>query len=382
MRGRAFLVFSALTVLAAALSGGCIYTSNVVFPTNDTALYCFYDDSTKSSYLYRIDLNKRRAELIEQFEQPVFAISLSQDREALLYYELFESMDSGDGDEKVDDTLTLNRIGADDLADYTKAELIRSFKVNGEAGTVFASSFGAARIAPSSDNKGAFVNYVEDENLIVLCKVDFETGGVTVIDRGIVLYPKLSPNGKYLGYVKGEKVKKEGEDDEGFLSALVVVEIEEMKRVETRDVGKWKVPPQFDFHPGKRDGYEVLYPTLDVTSGKRVPEGVSMRSHYVDSLQYIAGTNRLSIYGLSQKEGQNLIEVTSLDSDIIQTFHRGDFVPLTWSPDDRFFFLGKDEYLAQYIAAKKIFALYEFIPPEADSEKPKVYSSLVKTLPK
>ncbi len=286
-------------------------------------------------------------------------------------------------EEKVYDTLTLNRLAVKDVSDYTKAELVCSFKINGEAGMNFASTFGAARIVPTLDKEVAFVNYVEDENLIVLSKVDLKTGGVTAIDRGIVVYPKLSPNGKYLGYVKGEKVKKGGEEeDEGFLSAVVIIDIDEMKKVETTDVGKWKVPPQFDFKPGKGDGYEVLYPTLDVKSDKPLPRGVSMKAHYIDSLQFIAGTNRLSIYGSSEKESHTFIEVTSLECNIIQTFESGDFVPLTWSPDDRFFFLGKENYLAQYIAARKIFALYEFIPLERDSEKPEVYSSLVKKLPK
>ena len=91
----------------------------------------------------------------------------------------------------------------------------------------------------------------------------------------------------------------------------------------------------------------------------------------------VAGSQRYLLYG----HEKTLAEVTNLDCGIIETFDRKDFVPLAWSPDDAHVFLGRDEYLAQYVVGRKLFVLYEFSPPSGSGEAPIVSSYLLRELP-
>ena len=381
------LVITILPVLAVLLCSSCIYTSNVVFPTDRKALYCFYDEENNTSYLYSIDIHKRQAELETKFDCPIFAIALSEDKKTLFYYELLETADTDGEEDKADDFLSLNMLAVADLSDTSNAKPICSFQIDSEGGIEYGSTFGAAKIVPLTEKGTAFVVYIVEENLIVLSKVDLEKGKAETIDQGVILYPKLSSNGKYLGYIKAEKEKSdeqgvdEEDKEEGFLCVVVVMEIDTMKKVEMKDIGRWEMPPQFAFSPVRGDEYKVLYPELDLTSNAHAPKGVSFEGHFLKSLEYIAGRNCLAIYSPEDESDKNLVEVTDLDGNIKETFDRGEFIPLAWSPNDRYFFLGKDNYLAQYIVARRIFALYEFVPPSEESEDPEIRSTLVRKVP-
>jgi hypothetical protein len=197
-----------------------------------------------------------------------------------------------------------------------------------------------------------------------------------IVDDGIAVYPRLSSDGKYLAYVDAEKMGEE-EDDKGFKCVLVVLDVGTLKEVEKKDLGTWELPPQFAFLPSADEGYKILYPKTSKEPGLPKPKGVSVDMHYLDSMQYIAGENRLAIYGHEEGESGGLVEIASLEEHILETFHRNDFVPLAWAPGDRSFFLGKDDSLAQYIPNKKTFVIYVF---EFD-EEPRLYSTREESLP-
>ncbi len=367
-------VYFSLAAICSGFLGGCVYTSKVVFPSDQHALYCFYDDEAEISYLYRITSSKREVDLITKFDHPVFALALSKDRETLFYYELFEDMEPEKGKE-TGDFLALNMLKIRDLPDTGKAKFICHFKVDEDAGIGFGSTFGAATILPVMEKGMAFVNYVQKEDHVVLSTVDLKTGREIVMEKGIAVYPKLSPDGKYLAYIRAEKEKDDEKD--AWRSVVVVLDVENLKEVEKKDLGIWEIPPEFDFVPAKGKEYEIFYPVGKSNSKSVVPRGVSMKMHYLDTLACIAGSRHLLLYDPKDTR----VEITGLTGGIQKTFDRKDFIPLAWSPGDRSFFLGRDEYLAEYIMVKKIFVIYRFAPPEDEGKGPEVYLTLEKEIP-
>jgi hypothetical protein len=371
------LTLAPLMVLV--LVSGCTYTSNVVFPEKDKALYCFLDEAEDISYLYGISLFDRQLTLLAEFEQPVFSITLTNDRETLFYYQLNENVEGDSDEDMMDDTLDLKMIQIEDLSQPSEAATLCSFKVNRDAGIAFGSTFGAASIIPLLDRGAAILNYVEDEDVVKLVKVDFENGEIETISDKIAVYPQVSTIGRCLAYLAAAEAigEEDGEEAEGFDCTVIVLDIDTLKPIEQKNIGRWKTPPRFAFRPDAAEGYEIFYPQHNEESLLPCPKGVSMKMHYLDSIACVAGTRRYLLYG----HEKTLAEITNLECGIIETFDRKDFVPLAWSPDDAHVFLGRDEYLAQYVVGRKMFVLYEFSPPSGPGEAPDVFSSLVSELP-
>jgi hypothetical protein len=374
--------FFALGILALSVvtifCGGCIYTSNVVFPNDGEALYCFLDPQNNHSYLYRIELSSRIPELEAKFDNPVTSIALSEDKKTLFYLEIVE----GNAEDKKG-TLSLKTLPITEINKPDKAKVICNFRINTDAGVKMGTSFGIGNILPLTAKGIVFVHYIEQENKAVLIKVSIKGAESKTVDEGIVTFTRLSPNGKYLAYVKSEKYKSEKEGKEGFKSKVVVIDSDTLKEVEKKDVGEWEVPPQFAFCPAGKDDFKILYPSNNNELEKPEPKGASVKMHYVSSMQYIAGTNRVFIYGPGEKNSDGALgEICDMNCNMSETIDCKYFLPITWSPDDKFFFLGSNYYLAQYVVAKKIFAVYEFIPPGAEGKKePEVYSTLLDKLP-
>lgn len=358
----------------------CIYTSNIVFPNKNEALYCFLDPENAESYLYKIDINTRVPELESKFPHPISAISLSQDRKSLFYFEIVKNEGEKDS---LKDKLNLKMISLNEIKNTDTAKTICTFLINSQAGAKFGTSWGITNILPIDEKDIAYVLYIEQENKVILAKVDLKNGNVKTIDEGIITYVKISPNLKFIAYTKSQKIRVE-KDDEGkdmVESSIVILDADSLKEVGKKDVGIWQIPPQFSFLTAGKEDYKIIFPSPESETNQSGPKGAKIQMHYISSLQYISGTKRLFIYGPGEKDEKAIGEICDLNSNIIETINCGEFLPISWSPDESFFFLGSNNYLAQYIVGRKIFAVYKFIPPKKKDEEPKIHSMMLRELP-
>ena len=379
-RSYIFIFLIILSILAVILTG-CIYTSNIVFPNKNEAMYCFIDPDKEQSYLYRININTRVPELEAIFPQLVSSISLSQDRKSLFYFEIIKNR--GEENDLLKDKLNLKMISLADIKNPDKAKTICTFLINANAGAQFGTSWGIANILPINEKDIAFILYIEQENKSVIVKVDLKNGDVKTIDEGIITYLKISPNLKFISYTKSEKIHVDKDDgsDDSLESSIIVLDTDSLKEVEKKNVGRWQIPPQYSFLIAGKDDYKIVFPSPESETNQSGPKGAKIQTHYLSSLQYVSGTKRLFIYGPGEKDEKSMGEICDLNSNIIEVINCGEFLPLSWSPDESFFFLGSNNYLAQYIAGRKIFAVYKFTPPREKDDEPNIHSMMLRELP-
>jgi hypothetical protein len=372
---RSFILIIILLITAFCLSGCLIlipYSSNIVFPTDNEALYCFLDQATGESYIYRINLSTGANELMAMLTCPILGLSLSDDKKTLFYFEAFGTNEVES--DKVDDILLLKMLPLDDLKNLDKAKTIGSFRFDGEIAKA-GSTGGIHTTLPLLDKGIVFVSYVKEE-FVVLAKVNIESGEVNKIDEGIITYPQLSPNKKFLAYIKSNEIKGENNaNTDKYNSSINVLDLNRMKKVEEKYLGIWEFPPRFAFDSRSKDRYKIYYPSKDkeLKKDNNTYKGIT----YINS-----GENHLLIGSYSENDICVPL-LTDLNCNItrILNFGRIALVPITWSPDGRFFLLGSDEYFIQYFVNEDIFRVLQFITPDGDNAKPQIYSAVFHELP-